>query len=418
MQPLRILLAIVLGIGALLAVIWSFRDAPWVERQQPPEDRIARRLHAAKEVAQLNAGVVPEKTELKAGAGQQIEAPPPPAKAPPFPQVDSGRTVFEFGSMLVQQEGHHTFRIENKGEGTLLLAKGPAECTCVVSRLSSREVPPGGFADVELRWTPREPDSEFSKAVIFWTNDPKRPNVRYSVAGRVAPLAVIMPGKWHAGTVTDEHDGKAIGTIASEVTEKFGIVSVKPNDPNVKVDYRPLTKAELMRAKNQSGYEFTVTVGKGIRLGPWRSMLKIVTTLEGKKSLDVELTAYRSGPIRFLSAIPIVGRAHWDSSKLQLNLDRFSCATGSKAALPAIVDAMKEDFQLRGVKSSYPFVKVSLQRDATIAVGGRQGVRFVFEVPPGAPAVTHLPKNPLHVTVATNHPAMPQIDFELAFVAS
>jgi hypothetical protein len=242
--------------------------------------------------------------------------------------------------------------------------------------------------------------------------------VRFTVAGRVAPLAVIMPAKWNAGTVTDERDGKVVGTITSEVDDHFQIVSATPSDPNVRVDFKPIAKSELERARIRGGYEFTVTVGKGIHLGRWRSPLRILTTLEGSRTLDVELTALRSGPIVFLPAVSIVGPAFWDSENLLLNLGRFSCATGSKAAVPAVVGAMKDDLRILGVSSSDPFIKVSLQQDPAIATGGRQGVRFVFEVPSGVPAVTRLPRDPVRVSVKTNHPTIRQIDFELAFVAS
>jgi hypothetical protein len=58
-----------------------------------------------------------------------------------------------------------------------------------------------------------------------------------------------------------------------------------------------------------------------------------------------------------------------------------------------------------------------VEPDPAIATTGRQGVRFVFEVPPGAPAVTHMVRDPLHVTITTNHPTVHQIDIAVALVA-
>jgi Protein of unknown function (DUF1573) len=419
MQPLRIVLMSVAAICAVSATVWISRYSPWGNQPAAAEGRIARRLRAAKEVRDLNAGVVPPQLDRAlTGPDRAIESPPPPAEGSKLPKVETGRTVYEFGSMLMNEEKRHTFRIENKGDAPLVLAKGPTECICTISALSNREVPPGGFAEVELRWKPPAADSEFAKSAIFWTNDPKRPHVRFSISGRVAPLAVIMPGIWNAGTVTDEKEGRAVGTISSEVVDHFQIVSVKSVDPNVHVEFKSLAPEVLKRARIRSGYEFMVTVGKGIRLGHWRSRLQIGTSLEGSKTIDVEVAANRSGPIEFLPAIPIVGRAYWDADRLLLNMDRFSRATGSKAAVPAIVDAMHDNLQIQTVSSSYPFLKVSLERDPAITAGKRQGVRFVFEVPSGGPPVTRLPCDPIHVSVKTNHPTIHQIDFELAFVAS
>jgi hypothetical protein len=418
MKPLRVLGTIAFAICAISATVWSARYAPWVETNtsRPYNPKIARRLKAEGDVKKLNAGILPE--SLDTSATGPVDTPPAVATQPPFPKVETGRTVYDFGTQMVNAEGRHTFRIQNKGEGPLLVGKGPVECSCLVSSLSAHEIPPGGFAEVELTWKPRAADSEFHKSAIFWTNDPKRTLVRFSVDGRVPPPAVIAPGKWCAGIVTDEREGKAMGTVTSEVYDQFKIVSVQPTDPNVRVVFKPIASDVLKRSGIRGGYEFTATVGKGIQLGSWRSMLRIFTSMKEANPIEVELTAQRSGPVMFLPAIPIIGSAHFDSEKLVLNLERFPRERGSKSAVPAIISSMKDEFRILKVSSaSYPFIKVSLEREAAIAIGGAQGVRFVFEIPPNAPAATHMSRDPLHVTVTTNHPSLREIDFAVAFVS-
>ena len=384
---------------------------------RPYTAKVVRRVQAADDVKKLNARIVPE--SLNTSATGPVETPPPIAKQAPFPKLAANaRTGYEFGTMMVNTEGRHTWRIENKGEGPLLIAKGPVECSCLVSSLSAREIPPGGFAEIELTWKPPAPDSEFSKSAIFWTNDPKWELLRFSVYGRVPPPAVIAPGKWNAGVVTDEREGKAVGTLTSEVYDQFKVVSAQPSDPNVRVVFKPIAKDVLKRAGIRGGYEFTATVGKGIQLGPWRSMVRIFTTLKEANPIEVELTAQRSGPVMFLPAIPIVGSAHFDSATLLLNLERFQRERGSKAAVPAMISSMKDEFRIVKVSSaSYPYLKVSLEREEAIAAGGTQGVRFVFEIPANSPAATHMVRDPVRVTVTTNHPKLREIDFAVAFVA-
>ncbi|HEX4070538.1 MAG TPA: hypothetical protein VHX68_05195, partial [Planctomycetaceae bacterium] len=67
------------------------------------------------------------------------------------------------------------------------------------------------------------------------------------------------------------------------------------------------------------------------------------------------------------------------------------------------------------------FVKVSIE---PMGGGGKQGhehdlqqVRFIFEVPPGAPPVNYLTGKLVHVTVTTNHPHLHDLDFDLSFVS-
>ena len=416
MKPQRILITVAFAICAITATIWLARYAPWVAPSRPNDPRIVRRMRAAQAVKKLNAGMVPE--ALDKSLTGTVDAPPPVATQAPFPKVETGRTVHDFGTLLVNTEGRHTFRIENKGEGPLLIAKGPVECSCVVSSLSAHEVPPGEFAEVELTWKPPAADSEFHKSAIFWTNDPQRVQVRFSVEGRVPPAAVIAPGRWSAGIVTDQREGTAVGTLTSEVYEQFKIVSVKPTDPNVQVVFKPIAKDLLQRAGIRGGYEFTATVGKGIQLGPWRSLLRIFTTLKEANPIEVELTAHRSGPVMFLPAIPINGSAHFDAETLLLNLERFPRERGSRAAVPAIISSLKEEFRIIKVSSdAYPFIKISLEREQAITTAGAQGFRFVFDIPPNSPAATHMVRDPLRVTVTTNHPSLRQLVFAVAFVA-
>ncbi len=155
--------------------------------------------------------------------------------------------------------------------------------------------------------------------------------------------------------------GKAIGYVSSELDKSLKIVSIEPVDSNVKVEYRPMSAKDLERWKLQAGYLVTATVGKKMPLGRYRTRLKVRTSLSGKDPVEVEVTALRHGPVRFLSAVPIVGSAYWNAEKLLLNMGRFAHETGTKTALPALVYSMKDKFQLVDFKSTDRFVKVSVE---------------------------------------------------------
>jgi hypothetical protein len=418
MRPLTVAFGIVILIAGVSTSIWSARYAPWVPQQRVAENPVVRRLREVKEGADRRAGLL-SKTSADAARNSDptVDPRPPIADKAPFPKAVIGGNDYVFGRMAINEEKKHKFRIENKGLAPLLLAKGPTECKCTISSLSDHAVAPGGFADIEITWKPREADSAFEKMAIIWTNDPKLSEIHFSVSGKVAPPLEVSPRAWNAGNVTEDQDGKAVGTIASELGGKFKIVSVVPADPNVAVHYEPMSERDLTRAKLNAGYEFTVSVGKGVRLGRFRSRIKVLTSLPGTDPVEIELTAVRSGPIRFLPAVPIVGFGYWDSEKLLLNMGRFRHENGSKTALPALVYAMKDKFQLLGIKSSDSFVKVSLEPNPAISNGAQQGVRFVFEVPPGSPPVNYMTRKPVHVTVNTNHPQLKDLDFDLQFVS-
>jgi hypothetical protein len=417
MRPLTVVFGALVALVGISTSIWSARYAPWVEHQRSAPEPLVSRLQAMKDAAARRAGVTSDAAEAGVrNPDPGVDPRPPVAEQGPFPKALTGERVYEFGRMAIGEKKTHRFRIENQGTAPLVIAKGPTECKCTISNLSTRQIPPGNFADVELAWAPREADPAFEKSAIIWTNDPRLSEIRFRITGKVGRSVAVSPTAWHAGTVAEDHDGKAAGMLVSEVDRDFKILSVEPSDRNVTVSYKPMTSHALSRVGMLGGYEFTTSVGKGIPIGNFRSHLKILTTLDPKTPIDVELTAVRPGPIRFLAAVPIVGSARWNAEKSVLNLGRFRHEVGSKTELPAFVYDMPGRFQVIAVKSSDSFLKVSVEPSQSSDAGARQGIRFVFEVPPGSPPVNYFTGKPAHVTVQTNHPALKQVDFDLEFV--
>jgi hypothetical protein len=342
---------------------------------------------------------------------------PPIADKPPYPKARTGERVYEFGSMSIDEEKKHTFHIENRGQAPLLIAKGPTNCKCTISNISKSTVAPGASADIEMSWTPRETTSTFAKTATIWTNDPELSEIQFKIFGKVVKQFVVIPERtWHAGHVTDVQDGQMVGTLGSPVDANFKIVSVECPNPHLKIVYRRLTAKECMHGSFKAGYEFTTTVDKGIPPGHFRQQVKIHTTLEGNKTIDVEVTALRSGPVLFL---PPIGntRAFWNAEKSLVNLGRFQHEVGAKVILPALVYGAKEKFQLLGVEKDAEFVRVTVEPNPEIGGGEQQGVRFIFEIPAGAPPVTRIAPNGVHLTLKTNHPKLKEMTFELEFVS-
>ncbi|HEV8001444.1 MAG TPA: DUF1573 domain-containing protein [Planctomycetaceae bacterium] len=418
MQTHKLAFGMVVAIVCVSAAVWAARFAPWVDRAVAAPNPLVSRLREMKEGAARRKGEKPEAGEQGAGnLDPTVDARPPVLVQGPFPKATAGEQVYQFGHTGIGDRQTHRFRIENKGQAPLLIAKGPTECKCTISNLAANEVPPGGFTEVEIAWAPLEADPTFEKSAIIWTNDPKMSEIRFRIAGKVGRGLAVSPVAWHAGIVAEDQDAKAVGIVVSEVEAGFKILSVKSTDDNIKVSYKPMTPGALEHIGMLAGYEFTTTVGKGIPIGNFRSRLEILTSLEPKTPLVVDLTAVRPGPIRFLSAVPIVGHVLWNAEKSRLNLGRFRHEVGSKTALTALISDMKGKFQMLGSKSSDSFVKVSVEPNPATGSGESQGIRFVFEVPPGSPPVNYFTNKPVHVTVQTNHPKLKNLDFDLEFVS-
>ncbi len=141
--------------------------------------------------------------------------------------------------------------------------------------------------------------------------------------------------------------------------------------------------------------------------------VRIHTSLEGGKTIEIDVTGTRSGPILFL---PPEGRGLWQAEKQRLNMGQVRREVGSKVTLPAIVYGIKEDFKVLKTTNDADYLKVTAEPNKGITTGEQQGVNFIFELPPGSPAVTRVSPNSVHVTLETNHPKLKQIEFEVEFI--
>ncbi len=206
MRPLGVMFGIVVATSVVSTTVWLTRYTPWVQQRPVAEDPIISRLREMKEGADRQAGLKPETADDTAkNSDSAIELRPQIADKPPFPKAVIGDRVFEFGRMGINEEKKHAFRIENKGQAPLVIAKGPTECKCTISNVSNHEVAPGGFAEVEIDWTPREPDPVFEKTAIIWTNDPALSEIHFGVSGKVVPplevvAACLERRKCHGGS--------------------------------------------------------------------------------------------------------------------------------------------------------------------------------------------------------------------------
>jgi len=414
-------LGVALGVGALAGTIWVARYSPWVDQKSGPYKTIAQAtLERAKRESEAqkdepsktespNAAKAAPKQEEKSGAVR-----PHVSDKPPFPKVVTPEArVFEFGVMGVNEEKKHSFKIQNKGEAPMELEVGPCTCKCTLSGLSKKKVPPGESVNVELTWKPIEVASNFAQQCTIWTNDPDSPDVMFKVYGEVAQKYHVVPEKaWHAGHVTDAQDGVASAQIFSSL-EKFGIKSVESSSPHVKVSFVPLDVIQLLNLRVKAGYEFKVKVDRGMAMGQFRVPVHIHTTLEGNRTIEIDVTGSRSGPVLFL---PPRGKAIWNAEKCYLNLGRVNHENGTKVVLPAIIYGIKDKFQVLKTTSDADFLNVSTQPNAEISAGEQQGVDFIFEIPAGSPAVTRVNPNAVHVTLETNHPRLKKMEFQLEFV--
>lgn len=411
MRVFGVAVGVILTVGILWGVVWFNRYSPTArqaEREAKKAAEAARQARIAVDEKNDRAPQPPETDE----SAHEAEPPPVISKEGPYPKAVIAETRFDFGSMARDEQRKHTFTIKNEGEAPLLLTRGATNCKCTISSLSQSEVAPGKTVDIELSWTPRDLDPNFRKEARIQTNDPDNSEIRLYVNGKVVQEFIVAPTQWNFGNVAGDTPVEVTSTITSALADSFKIQSVESSHPMLSTESTPLAPEKLKLLGAKSGYEFKTKLAAGIPVGPFAHHLKIHSDLLGGKVIDVQVKAFRAGPLRFL---PAMG-AQWTADQMTINLGRFIAAQGKTATLPLFVQGLKEEFKLTEVTADPKFLKVTLDSDQSEDATKRT-YRLIFEVPPGQQTTAKTVATPGRVVLKTNHPDASEIIIDVLFVS-
>jgi hypothetical protein len=86
--------------------------------------------------------------------------------------------VFDFGDIASGSTYLHQFRIQNLGRKTLEILEVRAGCRCSrVDPLTQQQVAPGGWAPINVRYTPEDRSGIQQSHILVRLNDPKQPTL-------------------------------------------------------------------------------------------------------------------------------------------------------------------------------------------------------------------------------------------------
>ncbi|HEX6986833.1 MAG TPA: DUF1573 domain-containing protein, partial [Planctomycetaceae bacterium] len=324
-----------------------------------------------------------------------------------------------FGVMKIGDTGKHTFVIRNEGEAPLKLGTPRTTCQCTVSEAAKNAIPPGGEGTVTLEYTPTAATPVFDKGAVIATNDPKMPEIRIGVTGRVDPLVIVEPqGPWYAGEVSGDTPIKVSGYVFSRILDDLAVESVESENPLLTASAEPMDAEKLREYEAKSGYRIDATLSPGIPVGKFNESLAVATNADDEefRRIDMKVTGTRHGPIQVL---PTPG-VKWRSADWALDLGRFPAAEGASATVSMFVSDLPDGEELRfeTVDAAEPYVEVDLARDESFDVNNRQRYDLTFRVKPGAPPATHRSRGAVKVNVTTNHPGAKSMKFYVEFISS
>ncbi len=358
MKAFAVVLALVLGVGCIVAAAWigslpAKKDGP-VAAPTPTE-------------------------ESKIG--------PPIAESGPQPKAVVPETDFDFGIRPHLSSGKHAFVIRNEGEAQLVMIarKEDRTCQCTGANLESdKPLGPGEETTIVLEWEIRADVPQFRHSAKIRTNDPNNKIITLSVGGKVEKtFQYDPPGTfWDLGDVSDQTVVKSSRNVFSLADEKFEIRGLKAPEKRFKLTAEPLSAEDLQKYEAKAGYRIDLEADVANFSGAIDESVTVTALVnEKEQSSNLQIRMRKAGPIEFMAR-------NFDPQTNRLSIGEFSANQGKKIEISAYA-RLEGEVQLKSAKSEHEAIQATWEKDAQFQSksGKAQRYKLKLELPPGDPVI-------------------------------
>ncbi len=389
MKPAHLLITVVLAVAALSVTAWLGKAS----------------------VPEVKTGA-PAPSPVSAAELDERSTPFAIAKSGPYGKAVATETSFDFGTVEKGDTGSHTFIIKNEGPGALQVKPGRTSCPqCTIGAVSpaNEDIPPGGTAEVLVKWDIKAGASKFRQTADVHTNDPNSQKLVFAITGIVdTPLHLTPSDTWQMGDMAENEPTLVEGVLYSLILDDIDIARAECANPLVTVTWEKATASDLAEKSGKSGVKVKVAVAPGSAIGPFRETVKLHTTARKGTVVEFTLIGKRSGPIEFK------GRGFYPEKNV-FNVGEFPAAEGKKTKLQMYVRNFDGDLDIQQVESENHRVKVSAP-SAPRTFGKSKIYDLEVEILPGPPAV-RIERNPEPILLKLNHPMASEIKLYVDYYA-
>jgi hypothetical protein len=335
------------------------------------------------------------------------------------PRAETTETEHAFGTIGTGESGGHAFTIRNVGGGPLALTKGATSCTCTISDFEKAEggdpagtktVPPGGSTVVTVRWKGKGSGPFRQQATIF-TNDPRRPEIVFVVAGRVVPTwkavpeAVVFPRL--SATTGDRAEVRLFTFGAHPPADAEAVIDDPQAAQFFSLATAALPAAELADEPGATGgLLLSVGVKPGLPLGPLRHTILVSFRTPDPVAVELPVEGVVTGDLALAGAA-------WDSSRQILSLGTVSGKAGFRTQLFLTSRGPHRDLVRPVVREVVPgSLQVEIGESKPVGAGGVVRTPLTVVIPPGSPPANNLCSEQApsgRIVLDTGHPDTPTL---------
>lgn len=204
------------------------------------------------------------------------------------PTIEYSEMEWNFGDVNYKDPAEHTFIVYNKGTALLKITDVQRSCGCTEPILDSREIPPGGKANLKVAYdTTRK--GPFDKTVTITSNDPAKEKTYIKIRGNVRTEVEVDPMRLHYGTIYRDEDNSRDVKVTSQTVKDLTITSIESDNEFVTYENKGRQEDGSLLVK--------VNVSKSVPIGNLRANLKFMVNSEKMPVLDLPVVAQVFGGI-------------------------------------------------------------------------------------------------------------------------
>ena len=342
----------------------------------------------------------------------------------PAPRAETDEIRHGFGTLGTGGAGAHEFVVRNSGDVPLTLRRGATSCTCTVSDFDDSEggdaaatksVPPGQETRVRVQWKAKPPGGPFRQHVTVLTDDPRRPEIVFTVEGVVVPTWKAVPAQLAAPRVSSSTGERLTAEIFTYGSESPEVTEATLDDPEsaqiASLAVAALSAGEIAAETGATGgLRVTVDVRPGLPIGQFKRTIRVSFTMPEPVVAEIPLEVTVAGDL-------VMAGPGWDSSRQTLLLGTVSGRTGFRTRVFLTAKGPHRASVRPTVREVVPeSLQVTIGAGSPIGTGGVVRIPIDIVIPPGSRAVNHLcsQQGPAgRIVLDTGHPDSPELTIPL-----
>lgn len=320
------------------------------------------------------------------------------------PEIFVPEPEHDFGSVDLSEEAVHRFKIENRGTAPLKLQLGESTCRCTTGDVPAEPIPPGGEAEVTVRFLEDRHFGPFRQHAEILTNDPDRRRVTLTISGIVKSRLAVDPKQLDFSGMTPGLPARRSMTVFSQMWPEFWLEIESVTPEGVSCNVTPLSADAVRHLDARSAYRVDVEVPTALTS----------EKLEGEVRLAVHTTAdaeTRSLVIPFAGAPPanITIDSPFLGGGRHLNFGRIPQGKRAAAVLSVRTRDLSRPLAIKEAVCDPPHLRAALKPDPAV----QGNYRLSIEIPSDCPRFVRLRGRPATVRVTFDDPGATSFEFQI-----